>query len=61
MTNLIPDFVVRQINESIAVKEAMLNDAGLIDVVESIAALPDPDSERSTRNRRTVELVKASS
>jgi D-sedoheptulose 7-phosphate isomerase len=39
MTNLIPDFVVRQINESIAVKEAMLNDAGLIDVVESIAAL----------------------
>ena len=39
MTNLIPDFVVRQINESIAVKEAMLNDAELIDVVESIAAL----------------------
>jgi D-sedoheptulose 7-phosphate isomerase len=39
MTKLIPDFVVRQINESIAVKEAMLNDAELIDVVESIAAL----------------------
>jgi D-sedoheptulose 7-phosphate isomerase len=39
MANLIPDFVARQISESITVKEAMLNDAELINVVESIAAL----------------------
>jgi len=39
MANLIPDFVARQISESITVKEAMLNDAVLINVVESIAVL----------------------
>ncbi|MCW9078320.1 MAG: D-sedoheptulose 7-phosphate isomerase [Gammaproteobacteria bacterium] len=39
MANLIPDFVARQISESITVKEAMLNDAELINVVESIAVL----------------------
>ena len=39
MANLIPDFVARQIIESITVKEAMLNDAELINVVESIAVL----------------------
>jgi len=39
MANLIPDFVAQQISESISVKEAMLNDAELINVVESIAAL----------------------
>jgi D-sedoheptulose 7-phosphate isomerase len=39
MANLIPDFVAQQISESITVKEAMLNDAELINVVESIAAL----------------------
>jgi len=39
MASLIPDFVAQQISESITVKEGMLNDAELIAVVESIAAL----------------------
>ena len=39
MANLIPGLVAQQISESIAVKQAMLNDAALIAQVESIAAL----------------------
>jgi len=39
MANLNPDFVVQQISESIAVKEAMLDDEELIAQVEAVAEL----------------------
>jgi D-sedoheptulose 7-phosphate isomerase len=39
MANLIPGLVAQQISESISVKQAMLDDAGLIAQVESVAAL----------------------
>ena len=39
MANLIPGLVAQQISESISVKQAMLDDSGLIAQVESVAAL----------------------